>query len=87
MPASVAPAVREQVDTLVAGCEHVETRRDLEERIAVKGRLTVKLGIDPTGSSLHLGHAVVLHKIRRTRPPRDPFDRRFHRAHRRSDRP
>jgi tyrosyl-tRNA synthetase len=63
MQSSVAPAVREQVDLLVAGCDHVETRRDLEERIAAKGRLTVKLGIDPTGSSLHLGHAVVLHKM------------------------
>jgi tyrosyl-tRNA synthetase len=54
---------REQVRILVDGCEHVETCAELEERIAAKGRLTVKLGIDPTGSFLHLGHAVVLHKL------------------------
>lgn len=54
---------REQAQILVDGCEHVETHAELEERIAGKGRLTVKLGIDPTGSFLHLGHAVVLHKM------------------------
>jgi tyrosyl-tRNA synthetase len=54
---------REQVAILCEGAEHVETRAELEERISAKGRLTVKLGIDPTGSMLHLGHAVVLHKM------------------------
>jgi tyrosyl-tRNA synthetase len=54
---------KEQADVLAAGCDHVETYRELEERIAAKGRLTVKFGIDPTGSFLHLGHAVVLHKM------------------------
>jgi tyrosyl-tRNA synthetase len=54
---------REQAEVLAAGCDHVETFRELEERIAAKDRLTVKFGIDPTGSFLHLGHAVVLHKM------------------------
>src|SRR5579871_6171313 len=54
---------REQTDVLVEGCDHVETRAELEARIASKGKLTVKLGIDATGSFLHLGHAVVLHKM------------------------
>ncbi len=54
---------REQMLLLTAGCEHVEKAAELEERIAAKGRLTVKFGIDPTGSLLHLGHAVVLHKM------------------------
>lgn len=56
-------AAREQVAILTAGCEHVETAAELEERIRTKGRLTVKFGVDPTGSELHLGHAVVLHKM------------------------
>jgi tyrosyl-tRNA synthetase len=54
---------REQAEILVAGCDHVETAAELAERIASKPRLTVKFGIDPTGSFLHLGHAVVLHKM------------------------
>jgi tyrosyl-tRNA synthetase len=54
---------REQARLLIAGCDHVETASELEARIAAKGRLTVKFGVDPTGSFLHLGHAVVLHKM------------------------
>lgn len=53
----------EQAQFLTAGCDHVETVAELEDRIAKKTRLTVKFGIDPTGSFLHLGHAVVLHKM------------------------
>ena len=58
-----AATPKEQADILTAGCDHVETAAELAERIASKGRLTVKFGIDPTGSFLHLGHAVVLHKM------------------------
>jgi len=58
-----AISAREQARTFVAGCDHVETASELQDRIEKKTRLTVKLGIDPTGSFLHLGHAVVLHKM------------------------
>jgi tyrosyl-tRNA synthetase len=61
LSAAVSPA--EQVERLVADCDHIETRAELQQRIAAGERLTVKLGIDPTGSFLHLGHAVVLHKL------------------------
>lgn len=56
-------SARDQARLLVAGCDHVETAAELQDRIETKQRLTVKLGIDPTGSFLHLGHAVVLHKM------------------------
>lgn len=52
-----------QADALCDGCDHIETRAELDARIAAKTRLVVKFGIDPTGSFLHLGHAVVLHKM------------------------
>ncbi len=61
MSAVVSP--REQREILCEGTAHVETAAELEDRIAQKGRLTVKFGIDPTGSYLHLGHVVVLHKM------------------------
>lgn len=48
---------------LVDGCEHVVSREELQKRLERGGRLHVKFGIDPTGSELHLGHAVVLHKM------------------------
>jgi tyrosyl-tRNA synthetase len=53
----------EQTELLVQGTAEVETRQELERRIAERGRLSVKFGIDPTGAELHLGHAVVLHKM------------------------
>jgi tyrosyl-tRNA synthetase len=60
---SIDASPKEQAEVLAAGCDYVETFLELQERIAEKGRLTVKFGIDPTGSFLHLGHAVVLHKM------------------------
>jgi tyrosyl-tRNA synthetase len=63
MTAIQRPTPREQAAILTEGCDHVETRAELEARLAAKPRLTVKLGIDPTGAFLHLGHAVVLHKM------------------------
>jgi tyrosyl-tRNA synthetase len=63
MTAIQRPTPREQAAILTEGCDHVETRFELEARLAAKPRLTVKLGIDPTGAFLHLGHAVVLHKM------------------------
>ncbi len=36
----------------------------LEERLKRNGELRVKLGIDPTASDIHLGHTVVLRKLR-----------------------
>lgn len=54
---------KEAVELLVDGCDHVETRAELVQRLEAGERLHVKFGIDPTGSELHLGHAVVLHKM------------------------
>jgi tyrosyl-tRNA synthetase len=48
---------------LVDGTAHVETPAELADRIRRGKPLRVKFGIDPTGSELHLGHAVVLHKM------------------------
>ena len=58
-----AGQIKEAVELLVDGCDHVSTRTELGARIEAGERLHVKFGIDPTGSELHLGHAVVLHKM------------------------
>jgi tyrosyl-tRNA synthetase len=55
--------VDEQTAALVDGTAHVHTPGELAARIARGTPLRVKFGIDPTGSELHLGHAVVLHKM------------------------
>ena len=54
---------QEAAAILVDGCDHVVTREELEARLAAGQRLHVKFGIDPTGAELHLGHAIVLHKM------------------------
>ena len=51
------------IEELLDGFDHIETRRECEERLAGGEPLTVKLGLDPTAPDLHLGHAVVLRKL------------------------
>ena len=57
-------SAQEQLDVLADQCVDVIARDELRARLE-KGRpLRVKLGIDPSGPLLHLGHAVVLRKLR-----------------------
>jgi tyrosyl-tRNA synthetase len=51
------------LEQLLDGFDHVETKREFEERLSEGKPLTVKLGLDPTSPDLHLGHAVVLRKL------------------------
>jgi tyrosyl-tRNA synthetase len=50
---------------LLAGAADVVPEDGLEEKLALGRPLRVKLGIDPSRPDLHLGHAVVLRKLRR----------------------
>lgn len=59
-----ATSIDEQLDLLMHGCDSVYTRDELRERLKSGKRLRVKLGMDPTAPDLHLGHAVVLRKMR-----------------------
>ncbi|MBC5823360.1 MAG: tyrosine--tRNA ligase [Candidatus Eremiobacteraeota bacterium] len=54
----------EQVSILSERCVDVIAAGELERRLAQRPALRVKLGIDPSGPLLHLGHAVVLRKLR-----------------------
>ena len=47
---------RNTVDALPAG--------ELERKLALGRPLRVKLGVDPTAPDIHLGHSVVLGKLR-----------------------
>ena len=56
--------MKKQLDLLMTGVEQVLPEGGLEKKLA-KGRpLRVKLGADPTAPDLHLGHAVILCKLR-----------------------
>ncbi len=54
----------EQFELLTAGCETVVTREELTNKLQTGKPLRVKLGCDPTAPVLHLGHSVVLRKLR-----------------------
>src|SRR5437773_11027655 len=56
--------VDEQLDLLARGCESVVTREELKKKLGKGQPLRVKLGCDPTAPDLHLGHSVVLRKLR-----------------------
>lgn len=49
---------------LTRGVEEVIDRNHLAKALAAGKKLRVKLGIDPTSPDLHLGHTVVLRKLR-----------------------
>lgn len=51
-------------ELLTRGVDEVIDRKHLEERLRSGEKLRVKLGIDPTAKDLHLGHTVVLRKLR-----------------------
>jgi len=60
--------VEEQLSLILRGTAQVETRDELRKKLehsyATGKPLRVKLGIDPTGFDVHLGHTVVLRKLR-----------------------
>ncbi|PIR98009.1 MAG: tyrosine--tRNA ligase [Candidatus Colwellbacteria bacterium CG10_big_fil_rev_8_21_14_0_10_42_22] len=49
---------------LTRGVDQIIVRKHLEQVLVGSKKLRVKLGIDPTSPDLHLGHAVVLKKLR-----------------------
>ena len=64
----VPPADAEALARLARGAEQVVPDGGLADKLAVAARegrqLRVKLGVDPSSSDLHVGHAVVLRKLR-----------------------
>jgi len=56
--------VDQQLALLKRGAAEIISEADLKERLKQGRPLRVKLGIDPTAPSIHLGFAVVLRKLR-----------------------
>ena len=54
----------EQLAELRRGAEEVLVEAELKERLGTGRALKVKAGFDPTAPDLHLGHTVVLNKMR-----------------------
>jgi tyrosyl-tRNA synthetase len=57
-------SVEKQMEALCRGVVDVHVRAELEERIGAGRPLKVKAGFDPTRPDLHLGHTVLMQKMR-----------------------
>jgi tyrosyl-tRNA synthetase len=49
---------------LKRGATQIISEKELREKLALGRPLRVKLGVDPTSADIHIGHAVVLRKLR-----------------------
>jgi len=56
--------IDEQVNYLAKGSVDLIDRKDLRAKLARGKPLTVKVGFDPTAPDLHLGHTVVIRKMK-----------------------
>ena len=52
------------IDLLTRGCVDLISSAELEKKLNSGKKLRIKLGADPTSADLHLGHSVVLTKLR-----------------------
>src|SRR4051812_28799593 len=67
-PVTVSDAVREAMAVTLRGCEELipqdDWRKKLARSEATGTPLRIKLGLDPTAPDIHVGHTVVLNKLR-----------------------
>jgi tyrosyl-tRNA synthetase len=67
-PYPVTPRVLEAMEVTKRGCEELLVEADWLEKLArseaTSKPLRIKLGLDPTAPDIHLGHTVVLNKLR-----------------------
>jgi len=57
-------SAKEQLNELVRGTEEVLPENGLEAKLKLKRPLIVKAGFDPTAPDLHIGHTVLINKMR-----------------------
>lgn len=61
---SLKPDLQKISQLLNRGTVEVQVKPDLEKKLLSGKVLNIKLGIDPTGSDLHIGHMVVIRKLK-----------------------
>ncbi len=58
------PQLTEQLQIIKRGCDELLVESELAEKLRTGRPLRVKAGFDPTAPDLHLGHTVLLNKLR-----------------------
>src|SRR3989338_6125693 len=56
--------ISDQLKTMNRGVVDYISEAELLEKLKKKKKMRVKLGVDPTSPDIHLGHTVVLQKLR-----------------------
>ena len=57
-------SLREAIDLISRGAEEILPLDELSQRLNSGRPLTIKAGFDPTAPDLHLGHTVLINKLR-----------------------
>ncbi|MDP2433196.1 MAG: tyrosine--tRNA ligase [Pseudomonadota bacterium] len=58
------PSIEDALEVIKRGCDELLVEAELIEKLKTGRPLRVKAGFDPTAPDLHLGHAVLLNKLR-----------------------
>jgi tyrosyl-tRNA synthetase len=58
------PAIRDALEIIKRGCGELLVESELADKLAQGRPLRIKAGFDPTAPDLHIGHTVVLNKMR-----------------------
>ena len=56
--------IKEQIELIKYGCVDFVSPNELEEKLRKGAPLRIKFGADPSAPDLHLGHMVVLRKLK-----------------------
>jgi tyrosyl-tRNA synthetase len=57
-------AIEQSIQTIRRGSDELIVEEELKKKLASGRKLRIKLGLDPTAPDLHLGHTVVINKLR-----------------------
>lgn len=60
----MSTAIDQQFDLIRRGTESIHSEAELKKKLELGRPLRIKLGLDPTAPDIHLGHTVVLKKVR-----------------------
>ena len=60
----IPASVQDALDLIGRGADEILKREELEARLKLGRPLRIKAGFDPTAPDLHLGHTVLLNKMR-----------------------
>jgi tyrosyl-tRNA synthetase len=56
--------IQQAIETIRRGSDELIVEEELARKLATGRKLRIKLGLDPTAPDLHLGHTVVINKLR-----------------------